>query len=209
MASIQTGSIEYDIAARQAQIVGEGPRIAPLGQEELRGEALDLCIAIRSSIGITDHSQIPEYMRTLVKHPALFRCQMQMGTAIFKGRIPARERELAVLRIGWLCRAPYEWGEHVDIGKRYGLSGEEVERVTQGSSAPGWSEHDAAILRGVEELIGDQMIADATWATLARTWSEEQLIEFPVMVGQYVASAFLQNSLRMRLADDNPGLTYR
>jgi len=204
---IQTGRTDYDIDARQAQIVGDGPRIEPL--EELRGEALELCIGTRESIGITDHTHIPEYMRTLIKHPAIFRCQMQMGTAIFRGKIPPRARELAVLRIGWLSRAPFEWGEHVDISKRYGVSDEEVERVTQGSSAPGWSEHDAAILRGVEELLGDQMISDATWATLARSWDEEQLIEFPVMVGQYVANAYLQNALRMRLADDNPGLGYR
>jgi hypothetical protein len=78
-----------------------------------------------------------------------------------------------------------------------------------GSSAPGWTEHDAAILRAVEELIGEQMISDATWATLARTWNEQQLIEFPMMVGQYVATAFVQNALRIRLAPDNPGLTLR
>lgn len=206
---VQTGSIIVDAAQRQAQVVGPGPRIEPIGQDELSGEALALCIKIRTSVGVTEHSFIPEYMRTMVKHPALFTCQMEMGTAIFKGQIPPRERELAVLRIGWLSRAPYEWGEHVDISQRYGVTSQEVERVTQGSSAPGWSEHDAAILRGVEELIGDQAIAQETWNVLARSWNEAQLIEFPMMVGQYVATAFVQNSLRVRLASDNPGLSYR
>ena len=110
-----------------------------------------------------------------------------------------------MLRCAWLCRAPFEWGEHVDIGKRYGLSAEEVERVTQGSSAPGWSEHDAAILRGVEELIGDQALSDATWETLAKSWNEAQMIAFPMMAGQYVATAFVQNLLRIRLAENNRG----
>lgn len=209
MAGIQTGSIEFDIAAREKHVVGDGPRIAPRQQDEMSAEEMDLCISVRAAIGLTDHSRIPEYMRTLIKHPPLYRCQMEMGTAIFKGTIPPRDRELAVLRIGWLSRAPFEWGEHVDISKRYGVTDAEVDRVTRGSSAPGWSEHDAAILRGVEELIGDQALSDATWATLARSWNEQQLIEFPMMVGQYVATAFLQNTLRMRLASDNPGLCYR
>ena len=207
MAKIETGDIEFDIAARQAQVVGDGPRIAP--NETLEGEALKACIAVRESIGVTDHSLIPEYMRTMAKHPELLRRQMEMGKTIFTGALPPRERELAVLRIGWLSRAPYEWGEHVDIAQRYGVTREEVERVTHGSSAPGWSAHDAAILRAVEELLGDQAISDATWDTLARSWSERQLIEFPMMVGQYVATAFVQNSLRMRLSDDNPGLSAR
>lgn len=209
MAAIRTGSIEVDIAARQAQVVGDGPRIAPIAQDEMSGPTRDLCVDVRAAIGLTDHARIPEYMRTMVKHPGIFRCHMEMGTAIFKGAIPARERELAVLRVGWMCRAPYEWGEHVDISKRYGVTDAEVERVTQGSRAPGWSAHDAAILRGVEELIDDQAISDATWATLAQSWNEQQLIEFPMMVGQYVATAFVQNSLRMALAGDNPGLSNR
>ena len=207
MAAIETGDISFDIAAREAHVVGEAPRIAPY--ETLKGEALEVCIAIRESIGVTDHSFIPEYMRTMAKHPELLRRQMEMGKAIFTGTVPARERELAVLRIGWLSRAPYEWGEHVDIAQRYGVTREEVERVTHGSSAPGWSAHDGAILRAVEELLGDQAISDETWNALAKSWTEQQLLEFPMMVGQYVATAFVQNSLRMRLADDNPGLVAR
>jgi alkylhydroperoxidase family enzyme len=209
MGTPQTGSIEFDIAAREAHVVGDGPRIEAIPNDEVDAESWELVHTIRASTGASRATVMPEYMRTALKHPGIFRRQMEMGTTIFQGRIPPRERELAVLRCGWLCRAPYEWGEHVDIGKRYGLSDEEVERVTQGSSAPGWSAHDAAILRGVEELIGDQALSDETWATLARTWDEQQLFEFPMMVGQYVATAFVQNSLRIRLADDNPGLAHR
>ena len=197
------------IAARQADVTAEPQRIAELRPDEVSDEAKALIDKIRSSAGAGPAAEIPGYFRTVMKHPEIFRCQLEMGAAIYKGHLPPRERELAVLRVAWLVRAPYEWGEHVDIGKRCGLTPAEVERVIQGSSAPGWSEHDAAILRGVEELLANQMISGATWATLARSWDEAQLIEFPMMVGQYVATAYVQNSLRMRLASDNPGLTYR
>jgi 4-carboxymuconolactone decarboxylase len=197
------------IAARDAEIHGKPPRIAPLSEKELSGDALDMITRLRSAINASAVTEIPEYFRTMIKHPAIFRCVMDMGTVIFKGQVPVRDRELAVLRIGWLSRAPYEWGEHVDIGKRCGVTAEEIERVTQGSAAAGWSEHDAAILRAVEELISHHMISDTTWATLAKRLSEPQLIEFVTMVGQYVTTGYVQNSLRMRLAADNPGLTYR
>ena len=206
----QTGSISFDIEARQAHVVGEGPRITPLRDDAIDGEAIELVKRIRISAGAAPElDRVPEYMRVMLKHPAIFRCQMEMGTALFRGKIPPRERELAVLRIGWLCRAPYEWGEHVDIGKRHGLSAEEVERVTAGSSAAGWSEHERAILRGVEELLADQALSNSTWEVLAKSWNEAQMIEFTMMVGQYVATSFVQNSLRIRLAPDNPGLSHR
>jgi alkylhydroperoxidase family enzyme len=197
------------IAAREADIMGKPQRIPELAPEDIDGAARELIATIRGSVGVTDNSHIPGYFRTMVKHPAIFRTQLAMGTAIFRGEIPPRERELAVVRIGWLNRAPYEFGEHVDIAKRYGITAEEIEYILVGSTHPHWNAHEAAVLRGVEQLLASQMIDDATWATLAETWSEAQLIEFPMMVGQYVATAYVQNALRMTLASDNPGLTYR
>jgi 4-carboxymuconolactone decarboxylase len=200
----------FDVDAREAEVLGKPQRIAPLGPEEFEGEAKALIVGVRESLGLSEHSAIPEVFGVMLKHPGLFRCQMEMGIQLLgKGTLGARERELAILRVGWLCRAPYEWGEHVDVAKRYGVTNEEIERVTQGSSASGWTEHEAAVLRGVEELLGNQMISDNTWEVLARTWTERQLIEFPTLIGQYVATAYSQNSLRIRLAAVNGGLKHR
>jgi alkylhydroperoxidase family enzyme len=199
---------EFDIATREAHVVGSGPRITAVSGEEIDEASRALIVAVRAGAGAPPMLEVPEYMRTVVKHPDIFRCQMEMGAALFRGRIPPRERELAVLRVGWLCRAPYEWGQHVAIGYRVGLGAQEIARVRTGSAAPGWSEHEAAILRGVEELIDDKALSDATWDTLARTWDEAQLIEFPMMVGQYVATAYVQNSLRIPLEGGNPGLVH-
>lgn len=200
---------EAAMAAREAEITGKPQRIDDVEPGMLDGDARDLIERIRGSVGAERQGPIPGYFLLMVKHPEIFRCQMEMGTAIFKGQLPPRDRELAVLRIGWLCRAPYEWGEHVDIGRRCGLTSEEVVRITHGSGAAGWNVHDQAVLRGVEELIDNQFITDGTWAILAESWNEAQLIEFPTVVGQYVATAYVQNSLRVRLAAHNPGLTHR
>ena len=209
MGTVETGSIAFDIAARQAHVVGAEPRIAALPNDGIDEAAFEVVNRVRAGAGAGPATIMPEYMRLMLKHDGLFGVHMEMGAAIYNGRIPPRERELAILRCGWLARAPYEWGEHVDIAKRKGVTAEEVERVTQGSSAPGWNDLDRAVLRGVEELIGDQTLSDATWNVLAKHWDEPQLIEFPMMVGQYVATAFVQNSLRVRLAPDNPGLSHR
>ena len=205
----KAGFDDEALAAREAKIVGKPQRIAEIDPADLSDDAREVIIRVRSAAGAVEHSTVPGYFLTMVKHPDLLRCHLEMGTTLFKGRLPARDRELAVLRVGWLCRAPYEWGEHVDIGKRCGITEEEIERVIIGSNAPGWSEHEAAILRAVEQLLSEQFIADDIWATLAKAWDEQQLIEFPMMVGQYVATAYVQNSLRIRLAANNPGLTHR
>lgn len=211
MADVPSGPVAFDVAQRHRQVIGDGPRIGALEADAVDAASLDLVNRVRAGAGAppVDAGAVPDYMRTMMKHPGLFRCQMDMGTVLFTGRIPPPERELAILRIGWLCRAPYEWGQHVAIARRVGLNAAAIERVTQGSSAPGWTAHEAAILRGVEELIGDQAIGDQTWDVLALSWDEAQLIEFPMMVGQYVATAYVQNSLRIRMTEGNPGLASR
>jgi alkylhydroperoxidase family enzyme len=204
-----TGQIETDHAARQAHVVGEGPRIAPVPHEEVSEESREQVNRVRAGAGVGPVDRLPLYMRVVLKQPDLFRWHMELGSAVFAGRLPPRDRELAVLRIARLSQSPYEWGEHVDIAQRFGRTAEEAARVTQGSSAAGWSEHDAAILRGVEELLADYALSDATWEVLARTWDEAQLVEYLMMIGHYVSVAFVQNSLRIPLAGDNPGLSHR
>lgn len=207
--SLET-SADANIARRMEEVVGSAPRIAPLNDDQLTEEAHRLAIEIRAAFGIPEDGAMPESLRMMLVHPDLFRAQMGMGIALAAGAIPPRERELAVLRNAWICGAPYEWGEHVDIGKqRCGLTDAEIERCTQGSGAEGWSEHDRAMLKAVEELHEAYMISDATWAVLARSWDARQLTEFPILVGAYTMTAMQQNSLRYRLADHNPGLAHR
>ena len=200
---------DFDIEAREAHVLGDRQRIEPVPDEAVDPASRALVNTIRASAGAGPVEVVPGYMRTMIRHPEIFRRQMEMGDALFNGRLPVAERELAILRIGWLCRAPYEWGQHAIIARRIGLPTEVVARTRIGSTAPGWSEHEAAILRGVEELLEEKALSDATWDTLAKSWDEAQLIEFPMMVGQYVATALVQNALRIRLGADNPGLTHR
>lgn len=209
MGTPKTGSIATDIAARERHVIGDGPRIQPLDNDKLDQAARDLVTEVRAGAGAGPIEIVPAYMRTMIKHPALFKGQMELGTVLFNGKIPPREREIAILRVAWLSQSPYEWGSHVAIAGRCGLTSEEIERTTHGSSAPGWTAHEAAILRGVEELLADFALSDATWETLAQTWDEAQMIEFPSMVGQYIVTAYVQNSIRTPLDEGNTGLNRR
>jgi hypothetical protein len=53
------------------------------------------------------------------------------------------------------------------------------------------------------------MISDATWEMLAKRLDEKQLFELAVLVGQFTTVAYFQNSLRLRLSEDNKGLRAR
>jgi len=199
-----------DIAAREATITGQPPRVVPLTPEEYGAEAVAMVNELRASVDVPPASDVGEYFATMLRHPDLMQRQIEMSKLLFQGALPVRDRELAILRVAWLLQAPYEWGEHVQVGRRLaGLTTEEIERVTVGSTAPGWTGHERAILRAVEELLADAMISDDTWAMLAGGLNDKQLLEFPVLVGFYQGIAYLQNSVRFRLGPGNDGLMER
>ena len=200
---------DIEIDARETQVT-ENPRILPLESEQFSEDAKRLVAETFAHREQKDKSEIPPIFRTMVKHPALFRNQVQFGTELATtGFLSPRERELAVLRVAWLSRAPFEWGEHVVYGKNSGLSDEEVERITQGSEAPDWSDHDRAILRAVEELMADYAISTPTWDILASSWSDPQLMELTGVVGYYLMTAMVFNSLRFEKLEGNIGLRAR
>ena len=85
-----------------------------------------------------------------------------------------------------------------------GFSEDEVDRVTRGSADPAWGELDRAVLRAAEELHEDSMVSDGTWDALAGHLDHRQLLELPILIGHYVMTAYLQNSVRNRLTHRNP-----
>ena len=206
---IQTGFEPFDFDAREKQVASGNQRIAPLSPDQFSKEAQEIATSMQAFFGSKEEG-VPKTFATMFKHPGLYKGQMQLGLELNQhGKLPPREREMVILRTAWLVRSPFEWGEHVAYGKKLGLTSAEIERITQGSSAPGWNEHDRAVLRGVEELVGDYAVSDETWAILAKTWSEPQLMELPGVVGSYTMTAMIYNSLRFGLLKGNDGFRTR
>lgn len=155
-------------------------------------------------------SSMPEILRVMMHHPTLFTQITDIGIHLTSsGALSPREREIAILRIAWLCHAPYQWGEHVLIARKIGINSEETERITQGSGASRWTEHEQAILSAAEELHETAKISDMTWNTLSKRFNNQQLLELIVVVGQYQMLAYFVNSLNLPLLNGNEGLIAR
>jgi alkylhydroperoxidase family enzyme len=172
------------------------PRMAPLPQEEWSAEIKELLS------GLESEGRIFNIFATLARHPALLRRWMVFGNHVLaKSTLPPRERELAILRMGWLCRAEYEWGHHVVMGKAAGVTADEIGRVAKGPDAPGWSSFEAALLKAVDELHADSFIGDSTWQALAQRYNEQQLLDLVFTAGQYKLVCMALNSVGVQLED--------
>ena len=180
------------------------PRLAPLAITEWSDEVRTMIE--RTPGGATEPLNI---FTTLARHPALVRRWLPFGTVMLTGELPPRDRELLILRTGWHCRSAYEWGQHARIGLAAGLTQDEIDRVPAGPTAPGWAPFDAALLRAADELHADGCVSDQTWTVLAGRYDERQLIEVPMLVGQYHMMAFTLNSLGIQREPGVPDLPSR
>lgn len=199
-----------NILARQLAIVGHPPRIEPLASSEITDEQRAQIVALWQAIGIPPRDDVPEFFGTMLRHPQLMMRQTEYATQLLRSELSPRHRQLAILRIGWLCQAPYEWSQHVKNGKmNAGLSDRDVQRLTEGASAVGWDEDDRAVVKAVEEMYEVAMISDSTWSSLTGFLNEKQLLELPLLVGYYQSVAYLQNSVRFRLMPGSQGLMAR
>ena len=139
---------------------------------------------------------------TLARHPDLLRRWLVFGSHVLgKSTLSARHRELLILRVGWLCRAPYEWGQHVAIARREGITDEEIARIAEGPDAAGWDPIEGLLMRATDELHIDQCINHDTWRGLSAEFDEQQLLDVIFTVGQYTLVSMALNSCEVERDD--------
>ena len=171
------------------------PRLPPLEPGQWSAEQRELLAPIEQRNG-----RVYNVFATLARHPKLMKRWLPFANhLLFKSSLAARDRELLILRIAHLARSEYEWGQHVEIAKREGLSPAEIARVADGPGAAGWAAEDAALLRAADELWEEACLGEASWTALRRRFGEAEIMDLIFTVGGYAMLAMALNSLGVRL----------
>ena len=171
------------------------PRFQPVPTSEWTAEQSELAAPM------LQRGKMLNIFRTLLNHPAAMRGFMGWGSYVLSKRnsLPAREREIAVLRTGFLCRSGYEWTQHVPIGLRAGLTDAEIVAIKKGADASNWSPADAALIRACDELHARQFISEPTWQALSAHFQPKQCMDVVFTVGQYTHVSMLLNTFGVQL----------
>jgi 4-carboxymuconolactone decarboxylase len=117
--------------------------------------------------------------RTLLKHPVLGDRIRPLGSGLLaKGTLPARDRELVILRTCARTGCEYEWGVHVRLfGPSLDADGAWFDATWAGrADDPAFTSRDGVLVRFADAMHDNAQAPDALWAEMAGTWNEEQLI---------------------------------
>ncbi|MDH3643309.1 MAG: carboxymuconolactone decarboxylase family protein [Gammaproteobacteria bacterium] len=176
------------------------PRIAALEEDEWSDDAREVMKPF------SGRDSIFNIFKTLTNHPPLMRRWMVFANHILgKSTLAVRERELVILRIGYLCQAGYEWGQHVLIARDAGMSDAEIRSAKTGPATPGLSDLDRLLLQATDELHADAHVSDETWAGLSELLSTQQLMDLVFTVGQYNLVSMALNSFGVQPDEGLPG----
>jgi alkylhydroperoxidase family enzyme len=176
------------------------PRLKPLTLADADSETRALLERLTRVRGTQTH--LLNVFGTLAHHPELLRHWLGFATYLLTvSTLEPRLRELIVLRVGWLCQSPYEWGQHVHIGRRAGVLDEDLARLTAGPAASGWTAAEAAALQATDELVARHTLSDAHWSALQAHFSTPQVLDLVFLVGQYQLVSSALNACRVERDD--------
>lgn len=137
--------------------------------------------------------------RTLAHNEDLSKAFRRFGAHLLAGGVlPARERELVILRVGWRCGSEYEFGQHHVIGASEGLTDEEINRLADCGSGE-WDEGDRALVAMADELCELDAVSAQTWDALRHRWDNAELLELLVLAGFYRMVSGMLNSVGVAL----------
>lgn len=172
-----------------------GARIAPGNLRQVGPATWLFARAAGRSLG----TKPPAVFLTLGRNQRLFWGWLDFAARLMPGgRLPRRESELVILRVAHLAGSDYEFAHHTKLGRRAGLTTDEIARVRTGPADPAWSARDALLLRSVDALHHHRDLDDAAWADLREHLDERTALEFLFLVGHYEMLATALNTLRIQ-----------
>ncbi len=181
------------------------PRIAPLELKDWSPELKNTMWFPKDAQSREDLpamiSKVFNVTATMANHPVLAKNWNQFAMHVMgTNTLSPRLREIAIMRIGYLCQSDYELSQHAWISQLAGLTDEEVNHVIVGAAAPQWSPLESAVIKAADELKEANMISDATWLELEKEGlSQHQRMDLIFTIGQYNLVSWALNSLGVQL----------
>ena len=120
-----------------------------------------------------------------------------LSMAFMKGSpLPARLREIAILRVGYLSNAAYEVFQHEALARHVGLSDAEIAAIKSGgAAAKTLGDAGAAVLAYADDLVKNVRASDATLAAIRKHLDDIQVVDLTLVTGMYMmVSRFLETT---------------
>jgi len=160
-------------------------RLPYLSREELPEQDRELFDRISRERG---GAPVGNIFRTLANAPNLFRRFNALGGELRNGtQLDPKLRELALMTVGRLTEAEYEFVHHWNISLQVGVRREQLEHLADFESLSLFNEQERAVMRYAAEATREVKVSDATFEALRTFLHNRRIIELVMNVAFYNA----------------------
>ena len=170
------------------------PRIGPLPRSEWTDDAREV-FAFWGEPNAWEEGSKTNIIMAMGNHPDLGKVFNQWGKYfLMNNTLSSRQLEIVVLRVAWRVKSVYEWHNHVGYAVNAGITLVEIAAIRDFPQGGEWSEGEAALITAADELIDQNIISDATWATLGKSLNKQQMMDLVFTIGHYVMTSWALSS---------------
>ncbi len=151
--------------------------------------------------------QVLNVFKVMAHCPKVGKEFLRLGNAIlFRGSLTPKLRELAILRVGDLAEAIYEWTQHVPLGLAAGLTEQQIKTMRQWKDSPLFSDQERAVLQYTDEVAQNIRVSEETFEALKDFLTEEQIVELTTTIGYYGMVSRIIEALQIELEENKQPL---
>ncbi|HVC43642.1 MAG TPA: carboxymuconolactone decarboxylase family protein [Candidatus Binataceae bacterium] len=124
--------------------------------------------------------------RTVANAPNLLRRFLALANELRNGtQLDPKLRELALMTVGRIANAEYEFVHHWNIALKVGVKREQLERLAEFASAPVFNDQERAVMRYAAEVTTNIKVSDATFDALRGFLDNRKITELAMNVAFY------------------------
>ena len=145
-----------------------------------------------------------DYWTTFALVPDILQMSRDSLFALLQpGRVlKPRFRELAILRTGIVGDSKFEYSQHRKVARAVGIAEEKLQAIKGWTTSDKFDAAERAVMAAADELVGRNVVEDATFAALKQHFSDEQILELIFVIATWRMHGMIVRALHLEYDND-------
>lgn len=143
---------------------------------------------------IAERGSVLHLYQMLLHSPPIARGWLTHLTGIRQqGILPGALREMVIMRVAYLNRAPYEADQHAPIALKEGLSQAQLDALEDRSDDSLFSDRERAVLAYTDAMTLNVQVEDPVFNNIKQHFNDQEIVELTATIATYnMVSRFLE-----------------
>ncbi|HVA82090.1 MAG TPA: carboxymuconolactone decarboxylase family protein [Candidatus Binataceae bacterium] len=145
-----------------------------------------------------------DYWTTFALVPdLLFQARNSLMALMQPGRkLPAKLRELAILRTGIVGDSKFEYSQHLKVARMVGVSEDQLAAIKSWALSGKFTPAERAVMQVTDEIVGRNLVEDESFAMLKQHLDDAQIMELFYVIGLWRMHGMIVRALHLEFDND-------